>query len=423
MTRDCGSSAAQAARASVRFGAVAGAARRRLARSSAGERSPSSAPTARARPRCCACCTACSRTTARVARRSSGRPRAGQAMVFQRPFLLRLSVLEQPALALWLARGAAAERAERGATQALQRVGLADLRHRPARALSGGQQQRLALARAWAVRPRPAVPRRADRQPRPRRQAGGRAPDRRVRRRRHDARDEHAQPRPGQAPGHARGLPGRRPRRSSTCRRRRFFDRALPEPAASFVKGELAWRIVKRRVWIAPAAAAGVHALVVSAQERFIVMASTTSTEQSGLFAHLLPAFKAASGIDVRVVARGHRAGAGLRRGAATPTWSSCTTSGRGEVRRRGLRPQAPPVMYNDFVLVGPQGDPAGVKGKDIVAALAKLAGQRHGLRLARRQERHACRRAALLEDGRHRLPPRRTQPATRSAAAAWARR
>jgi len=77
---------------------------------------------------------------------------ARQVMVFQRPFVLRLSVWNNLRLALWLARVPAAERSERAA-QALQRAGLTALRDRPARALSGGQQQRLALARAWAVRP------------------------------------------------------------------------------------------------------------------------------------------------------------------------------------------------------------------------------------------------------------------------------
>ncbi len=75
-----------------------------------------------------------------------------QAMVFQRPFLLRLSVWHNLMLALWLARVPAIERAPR-AHAALARVGLAGERHRAARVLSGGQQQRLALARAWAVRP------------------------------------------------------------------------------------------------------------------------------------------------------------------------------------------------------------------------------------------------------------------------------
>ena len=77
---------------------------------------------------------------------------ASQVMVFQRPFMLRLSVWNNLALALWLAAVPARLRAERS-TQALQRAGLLELRGRPARALSGGQQQRLALARAWAIRP------------------------------------------------------------------------------------------------------------------------------------------------------------------------------------------------------------------------------------------------------------------------------
>ena len=77
---------------------------------------------------------------------------ATQVMVFQRPFMLRLSVWNNLRLALWLAGVPAAERTERAA-QALQRAGLVGLRDRPARALSGGQQQRLALARAWALHP------------------------------------------------------------------------------------------------------------------------------------------------------------------------------------------------------------------------------------------------------------------------------
>jgi tungstate transport system ATP-binding protein len=75
-----------------------------------------------------------------------------QAMVFQRPFMLRLSVLNNVRIALWLARVPRAERAER-AREALARAGLADRAERSARTLSGGQQQRLALARAWAVQP------------------------------------------------------------------------------------------------------------------------------------------------------------------------------------------------------------------------------------------------------------------------------
>jgi tungstate transport system ATP-binding protein len=82
---------------------------------------------------------------------TDGRP-AAMAMLFQRPYLLHLSVRRNLLLALWLAGVPAAERGAR-ADDALHRTGLDGLADRPARALSGGQQQRLALARAWAMRP------------------------------------------------------------------------------------------------------------------------------------------------------------------------------------------------------------------------------------------------------------------------------
>jgi tungstate transport system ATP-binding protein len=75
-----------------------------------------------------------------------------QAMVYQRPFVMRLSVANNLRLALWLARVPRGEWAGRAAL-ALRRVGMSELGERPARALSGGQQQRLALARAWAIQP------------------------------------------------------------------------------------------------------------------------------------------------------------------------------------------------------------------------------------------------------------------------------
>ena len=78
--------------------------------------------------------------------------KAVQAMVYQRPFMLRLSVWNNLRIALWLA-GVPRDERDARAESALRRVGLAALRDRPARALSGGEQQRLALARAWGVRP------------------------------------------------------------------------------------------------------------------------------------------------------------------------------------------------------------------------------------------------------------------------------
>ena len=106
----------------------------------------------------------------------------------------------------------------------------------------------------------------------------------------------------------------------------------------------------------------------------FILMSSTTSTEQSGLFAHLLPAFRKARGIDVRVVAQGTGQALDMgRRGDADilfvhdqPAEEKFVAEGFGLARHA--------VMYNDFILVGPASDPAAVRGKDIVAALKKLA-------------------------------------------------
>ncbi|MEY2860067.1 MAG: hypothetical protein RL392_525 [Pseudomonadota bacterium] len=77
---------------------------------------------------------------------------AQHAMLFQRPHLLRMSVQNNVALGLWL-RGTPWQQAKLHALDALHKVGLADLAHRPARKLSGGQQQRVALARAWALSP------------------------------------------------------------------------------------------------------------------------------------------------------------------------------------------------------------------------------------------------------------------------------
>jgi len=111
------------------------------------------------------------------------------------------------------------------------------------------------------------------------------------------------------------------------------------------------------------------------AQSPFIVMASTTSTEQSGLFGHLLPAFKAATGTDVRVVALGTGQALDMgRRGDADIVFVHDQAAEEKFVAE-GWGLKRLPVMYNDFVLIGPAADPAQLKGKDITAALKKLAG------------------------------------------------
>ena len=106
------------------------------------------------------------------------------------------------------------------------------------------------------------------------------------------------------------------------------------------------------------------------AQDKAIVVASTTSTNDSGLFGHILPLFKQKTGIDVKVISQG--TGQALdtgRRGDADvvfvharPQEEKFVADGFG-VKRNA-------VMYNDFVLIGPKSDPAGVKGKDIETAL-----------------------------------------------------
>jgi tungstate transport system substrate-binding protein len=115
-------------------------------------------------------------------------------------------------------------------------------------------------------------------------------------------------------------------------------------------------------------------AMNVQAQDKSIVMASTTSTDQSGLFAHLLPAFKQASGIDIRVVAVGTGQALDMaRRGDADVVFVHDQPAEEKFVAEGwGLKRQ--PVMYNDFVLIGPASDPAKAKGGNIAEALLKVA-------------------------------------------------
>ncbi|HRK37825.1 MAG TPA: extracellular solute-binding protein [Burkholderiaceae bacterium] len=120
--------------------------------------------------------------------------------------------------------------------------------------------------------------------------------------------------------------------------------------------------------------AATVFSTSVAAQSASIVMASTTSTEQSGLFAHLLPHFKKAHGIDVKVVALGTGQAIDMaRRGDADVLFVHDRVA-EDKFVADGFATKRQDVMYNDFVLIGPKADPAATKGNDIVAALKKLA-------------------------------------------------
>jgi tungstate transport system substrate-binding protein len=105
-----------------------------------------------------------------------------------------------------------------------------------------------------------------------------------------------------------------------------------------------------------------------------ITMASTTSTEQSGLFSHLLPAFKQASGIDIKVVAVGTGQAIDMARRGDADVLFVHDQPAEEKFVAEGFSPRRYPVMYNDFILVGPKADPAGTRGKDIVAALKKLS-------------------------------------------------
>lgn len=140
--------------------------------------------------------------------------------------------------------------------------------------------------------------------------------------------------------------------------------------------------MLRRSFVLGCAAAAALAGLVQTAglstalaADRFITVASTTSTEDSGLFGSILPKFTAKTGIEVRVVAKGTGQAIDLaKRGDADvlfvhhkPSEEKFVAEGFSTVRK--------PVMYNDFVVVGPASDPAGVKGsKDVAASLSKIA-------------------------------------------------
>src|SRR5215510_5367955 len=128
-----------------------------------------------------------------------------------------------------------------------------------------------------------------------------------------------------------------------------------------------------RALIFALTALAACASVPVLAQDKSIVVASTTSTQDSGLFGYILPMFKAKTGIDVKVISQG--TGQALdtgRRGDADVVFVHAKPQEEKFVAE-GFGVKRFDVMYNDFVLVGPKGDPAGVKGKDIATALKAI--------------------------------------------------
>jgi tungstate transport system substrate-binding protein len=136
--------------------------------------------------------------------------------------------------------------------------------------------------------------------------------------------------------------------------------------------------LTRRLMLAAPLSLALVAPAFAQAQPKpaveFITVSSTTSTEDSGLFKHLLPIFRAKTGIEVRVVAQG--TGQALdtgRRGDADVVFVHAKSQ-EAKFVADGFGVERKPVMYNDFVLIGPKSDPAGIKGgKDIAAALKAI--------------------------------------------------
>jgi hypothetical protein len=199
---------------------------------------------------------------------------------------------------------------------------------------------------------------------------------------------------------------------SSTCRRpkrRNAFFRRKPHDHTSPVL----FRPCRRGL---------LAAIPAQAQERFITVSSTTSTEQSGLFGHLLPAFEKASGIKVRVVALGTGQALDMaRRGDADVVFVHDKVAEEKFIAE-GFGVKRQEVMYNDFVVIGPKADPAKAAGKDILEGLRRSRPRR------RPSSRAATRAAPTPPSCATGRPPASTSTrprgrGTATPAPAWARR
>jgi tungstate transport system substrate-binding protein len=134
-------------------------------------------------------------------------------------------------------------------------------------------------------------------------------------------------------------------------------------------------RMINRRtVMVAAAFAAAILTTPVCAQDKSIVVSSTTSTQDSGLFGYILPLFKEKTGIDVKVIAQGTGQALDTGRRGDSDVVFVHAKSAEEKFLAEGEGVKRSPVMYNDFVLIGPKSDPAGIKGmKDIAKALQTI--------------------------------------------------
>lgn len=132
--------------------------------------------------------------------------------------------------------------------------------------------------------------------------------------------------------------------------------------------------INRRTVMVAAALAAAILTTPVCAQDKSIVVSSTTSTQDSGLFGYILPLFKEKTGIDVKVIAQGTGQALDTGRRGDSDVVFVHAKSAEEKFLAEGEGVKRHPVMYNDFVLIGPKSDPAGIKGmKDVAKALATI--------------------------------------------------
>src|SRR5665213_3451157 len=132
--------------------------------------------------------------------------------------------------------------------------------------------------------------------------------------------------------------------------------------------------MLNRRTLIAAAALAAVMVAQPSfAQDKSIIVASTTSTQDSGLFEYLLPIFQTKTGIAVKVIAQGTGQALDTGRRRDEDVVFVHAKSAEEKFLAEGQGVKRYPVMYNDFVLIGPKSDPAAIKGKDVVTALKTI--------------------------------------------------